>query len=564
MGHRWDYLNEYRGKDFQGEWPTIAEMFLLTAKRFPHNKCFTRFNPDRETWDFTEVKGHVARIASWLIEQGLKPGDRVALNGKNSPFWGLTYVAVCYAGGVIVPIDNQMHIERLMELAAFAGVSFFFADSDVLEKLDKENEWVKTLQGKTVTLLGVADAHSPFIMDLKPEKEYPLVPRTEDDVAALLFTSGTTGNEKAVELTNKNLISDVYQAGDMMPFVDDTDTLYALLPLHHTYCCTAVFLECLEHGAECLFGQSLAVSRMLNDLKRGHVTVFMGIPLLFNKVLAGMMKEVKKKGPVVNGMVHLMMIIGGQCKLWFGKNPMRPIFNKLLLSKIGLDHNRLCISGAGPLAPKVFKQYQQLGVDFVQGYGLTETSPIVTLNPVDHFKIDSIGKVFPLDEVIIAEPNEHGVGEIRVKGPNVCRGYYHDEAHTKELFDENGYLRTGDLGTMDDEHYVYLKGRAKNIIVTEGGKNVYPEEIEDMFQLYDEIRQIMIRGYQEKKDVPSECIEAVVYPDPELKDKEKRINQIIGEVNAKLAGYKKISKVTILDKPMETTTTMKVKRSKVK
>ena len=117
---------------------------------------------------------------------------------------------------------------------------------------------------------------------------------------------------------------------------------------------------------------------------------------------------------------------------------------------------------------------------------------------------------------------------------------------------------------MDEEHYVYLKGRAKNIIVTEGGKNVYPEEIEDMFQLYEEIRQIMIRGYQEKKDVPSECIEAVVYPDPELKDKEKRINQIIDEVNTKLAGYKKISKVTILDKPMATTTTMKVKRSQVK
>ena len=383
-------------------------------------------------------------------------------------------------------------------------------------------------------------------------------------MAALLFTSGTTGNEKAVELTHKNLISDVYQAAEMMPFVNDTDTLYALLPLHHTYCCTAVFLECLEHGAECLFGQSLAVSRMLNDLKRGHVTVFMGIPLLYNKVLAGMMKEVKKKGPVVDALVHLMMIIGGQCKLWFGKNPMRPIFNKLLLSKIGLDHNRLCISGAGPLAPKVFKQYQQLGIDFVQGYGLTETSPIITLNPVDHFKLDSVGKVFPLDEVIIAEANEHGIGEIRVKGPNVCKGYYHDEAHTKELFDENGYLRTGDLGKIDKENYVYLKGRAKNIIVTEGGKNVYPEEIEDLFQLYDEILQIMIRGYQEKKDVPSESIEAVIYPDPELKDKQKRIDQIISEVNAQLAGYKKITKVTILDKPMATTTTMKVKRNQVK
>jgi long-chain acyl-CoA synthetase len=164
--------------------------------------------------------------------------------------------------------------------------------------------------------------------------------------------------------------------------------------------------------------------------------------------------------------------------------------------------------------------------------------------------------------VIIGEPNEHGIGEIRVKGPNVTQGYYKDEEHTKELFDQDGYLRTGDLGYMDSESYVYLKGRAKNLIVTEGGKNVYPEEIEDMFQLYPEIQQILIRGYQEKKDVPSESIEAVIFPSPELKNP-ARIDAIIREVNAKLSGYKKISKVTILDKPMEMTTTQKIKRNLV-
>ena len=564
MAHRWAYLDPYRGKDFQGEWPTIAELFLLNAKRYPHNKCFTRFNPDRETWDYTETKGYVVRLGSYLIEQGLKPGDRVALNGKNSPFWGLGYLAIAYAGGVIVPIDNQMHVDRLMELADFVGCSFMIADSDVLEKLDPANKWVQSIEGKKISMLGKNLDGVPNIMDVKPEKEYPLVPRTEDDLVALLFTSGTTGNEKAVMLTNKNIVSDVCQAADIMSYVNDTDTLYALLPLHHSYCCTAVFLEAIEHGGECLFGQSLAVSRMLNDLKRGHVTIFMGIPLLFNKVLSGMMKEIRKKGILVYGAVKLMMIIGGKCKLWFGVNPMRPIFNKLILSKLGLDHNRLLISGAGPLAPKVFKQYQQLGLNFVQGYGLTETAPIVTLNPSDHFKIDSIGKPFPLDDVIIAEPNEHGIGEIRVKGPNCTQGYWHDEQHTKELFDENGYLRTGDLGVMDSERYIVLKGRAKNLIVTEGGKNVYPEEIEDMFQLYDEIKQILIRGYQEKKDVPSEAIEAVIYSDPEKNASQQRIYEIVKEVNAKLVGYKKISKITILDKPMAMTTTLKVKRNQVK
>lgn len=564
MAHKWDYLDAYRGKDFQGEWPTIPEMFLLAVKRFPHHPFFTRFNPERETQDYTQVLHEVERVSSWLQEQGLKSGDRVALNGKNSPLWGTVYLAVLYAGGVIVPIDNLMHNDRLMELAQFAGATFFFADSDVLERLDPAHPWVKSIQGHMVSLLGAPIDGVPTLADLHPSSIHPMVKRTEYDLAALLFTSGTTGNEKAVELSHRNIASDVYMASDVMAFVNDHDVLYALLPLHHSYCCSCVFLECVEHGAECVFGQSLAVSRMLNDLKRGKVTVFMGIPLLFNKVLSGMMKEVRKKGILVYGFVRALMAIGGFCKVTFKKNPMRPLFNKLLLSKVGLDHNRLLICGAGPLSPKVFKAYQQLGLDFVQGYGLTETSPIVTLNPVDHFKVDSIGKVFCLDDVIIGDPDKNGVGEIRVKGPNVTRGYWHDEAHTKELFDEQGYLRTGDLGVMDSEKYVYLKGRAKNMIVTEGGKNVYPEEIEDMFQLYEEIKQVLIRGYQEKKDVPSECIEAVIYPDPDLKDKEARVNEIVKEVNQKLVGYKKISKVTIVDKPMVMTTTMKIKRNQVK
>ena len=172
----------------------------------------------------------------------------------------------------------------------------------------------------------------------------------------------------------------------------------------------------------------------------------------------------------------------------------------------------------------------------------------------------------------IADKDSEGVGEIRVKGPNICRGYLDDEENTKALFDEEGYLRTGDLGYLDSENYLYLKGRAKNIIVTEGGKNVFPEEIEDMFQLYQQIDQILIRGYQQKKDVPCESIEAVIYPSDEYyKDKgmtkeaiEKEIEGIVTEVNRGLVGYKKIEKVTFVDKPMEVTTTKKIKRGLVK
>ena len=217
----------------------------------------------------------------------------------------------------------------------------------------------------------------------------------------------------------------------------------------------------------------------------------------------------------------------------------------------------------------MFKQYQQLGLDFLQGYGLTETSPILTLNPREHFKIDSVGKVLPLIDMIIADKDSEGNGEIRVKGPNICLGYYNDEEHTKELFDENGYLRTGDLGYLDSENYCYLRGRAKNIIVTEGGKNVFPEEIEDMFQTYPQIEQIMIRGFQEKKDVPCEAIEAVIFPSPDFykgksqEDAEKEITALVHEVNKSLVGYKKIEKITFVKEAMEMTTTKKIKRATV-
>jgi long-chain acyl-CoA synthetase len=568
MKHSWDEIDEYRGQLFSGQWPTILEMFMISLQQFPDNKCFTVFTPDRNTLSYSEVFADFSRIGSYLQQQGLKKGDKVIINGKNSPQWALAYLAVFYAGGIVVPLDNQMHANRVETLSAFCETSFFFGDSSVIDALSFDEPWVKNLKGMA-TLLGKS-SHCPSLEELKPSTIYPSVPSSCEDIAAILFTSGTTGNEKGAMLTHTNIISDVYQACDeIFLHLNDKDVLYALLPLHHSYCCTAVLLESIRHGAECVFGHEIAVSKMIVDLTRGKVTIFMGIPLLYNKVLSGMMKQVKKKGIFVNSLIHSMMFINGIMKKYLHLNPFRKTFNKLLLSKIGLDNNKICICGAGPLSPKVFKQYQQLGLDFIQGYGLTETSPILTLNPVSHFKIKSVGMCFPLVDMKIDAPDEKGIGEILVKGPNISQGYYKDKEHTKELFTEDGYLKTGDLGCLDKENYLYLKGRAKNLIVTEGGKNVYPEEIEDLFQLHTQVEQILIRGYQEKKDVPAECIEAVIYPNAEFfkeykGDVRENLNEVIKEVNQKLSGYKKITKLTIVDMPMDMTSTQKIKRGKVR
>ena len=569
MKYAWDEIDEFRGNLVNGEWPTIPELFLMSESKYADNVAFSVFEPDKKVITYRQAKEYIFNIASYLRDKGIKEGDKVALNGKNSPEWALSYFGILTSGAVVVPIDNQMKPDRFMRLSEYADVKFVIADFDVLEKIKaRANDWYNSLLGLGMLKGGSKD----YVKVTEMRSENTLKERvkvSDDDIAAILFTSGTTGNEKGAMLTHRNIVSNVYQAANGMG-VDEHDVLYALLPLHHSYCCTAVLLETIRHGSECLFGHGIIVSRMINDLRMGKVTVFMGIPLLYNKVIAGIFAKVKEKGALTDALIKALMAFNGFCKKCFGKAPLRGFFNKKILSQVGLDHSKLLICGAGPLSPKVFKQYQQLGLNFLQGYGLTETSPIVTLNPPEHFKVDSIGRILPFIDLRIADKDSEGVGEIQVKGPNVCKGYYKDEKNTKELFSEDGYLRTGDLGYVDNENYVYLKGRKKNIIVTEGGKNVFPEEIEDMFQLYSQVEQILIRGFQQKKDVPCECIEAVIYPSKDYyKDKSseeirKDIERIISEVNKDLSGYKKIEKLTILDEPMEETTTRKIKRGTVK
>jgi long-chain acyl-CoA synthetase len=391
----------------------------------------------------------------------------------------------------------------------------------------------------------------------------------ESDLAAILFTSGTTGNPKGVMLSHQNFVADCYLAQGTPLIIHHTDVFYAILPIHHSYTMLAVFIEAISVGAEIVFGKKMLTSQILKDLKEAKVTMLLGVPMLFNKVLAGIRRGIKAKGPVAVCLIGFLMAISGFIKKVFKKNPGKKMF-KSVLNKASLSSIRICISGGGPLAPSVFRKYNQLGIDFVQGYGLTETSPIIAINPVEQYKETSVGRMCPQVDMKILNPDERGVGEVIVKGPMVMQGYYNMPEETAESFTPDGYLKTGDLGYLDSENYLYLTGRAKNMIVTESGKNVYPEEIENEFQLYEEVDQILIRGYILDEKLKTERIEALVHPNPEFKNakgetpsKEEtktRIEAIIAEVNQKLQSYQKINKIEILDKPMEMTTTKKIKR----
>ena len=562
------WLEEYRGKDFTGSWPTLKEMFDLTVKRYPDNNCFTDFDgPDgsRRTLNYTQAKEKIVTLAAWLAANGVKYGDKVAVSGKNSPEWTVVYLAAFYAGATIVPIDYGLHSEETENLLNTAEPKFFFVDT---EKYDY------FAQKKTkYQVYSLAPEHGDkYVYNLSTTETPQITYPKEDDIAAILFTSGTTGTPKGVMLTHKNLVSDIYLAQTNMN-IYSTDVFYALLPIHHAYTMTAVFLEAIGVGAEIVFGKTMAVSRMMKELREGKITMLLGVPLLFNKLLAGIMKGIKEKGAFVYGVIKFLMGLSYTIKKLTNCNPGKVLF-KAVLQKANIYTLRIAICGGGPLAPSVFKAYNELGIDFVQGYGLTETSPIIALNPVYAFKIESVGKNLREVEYKVIDPDENGVGELCVKGPMIMKGYYNMPEETAATFTDDGWFKTGDLGWIDKEGYVMLSGRAKNMIVTAGGKNVYPEEIENAFQLYDEIEQITVQGYIPEGQSAGEEIEALVYPadsmltrigadrnSPADADKIlKEVNVIIDTVNKTLLTYQRISKVTILAAPLEMTTTKKVKR----
>ncbi len=571
----WDFLKEYHGTFFSGEWPTLPELFRITAHRFPDRPCFTLYEPDRISLTYREALEKIQQTASYLHSLGVGPESKVAVSGLNSPEWAVAYLGILFAGAVVVPIDYQLKNSEIENLLNTAEVKIFFVDE---EKFDH----FVTLPAGLQTVLSLSRNKNPYIYHLKAphsaqENSTPLPNYhqtvKETDLAAILFTSGTTGNPKGVMLSHRNLVSDCFLAQANLTILP-TDVFYALLPIHHSYCMLAVFIESFSVGAETVFGKRMVIKQIFHDLKEARVTMFLGVPLLFNKVLNGILRGIKAKGPIVYGIIRFLMWKSGIIKKIFHVNPGKKLFHSIR-EKASLSTIRICISGGGPLSPEVFRKYNQLGLDFVQGYGLTETSPILTLNPVEHYKERSVGKVIPQATMKILNPDERGAGEIAVKGPMVMMGYYRMPEETREVFTEDGFFKTGDVGYLDNEQYLYLTGRVKNLIVTEGGKNVYPEEIEDAFQLYEEIDQILVRGFVADPKLKSEEIEALIYPNPEVfspagsppepRDKvERRIREIVDTVNRTLLPYQRIKRVIVLDEPMEMTTTKKIKRHAVK
>lgn len=518
---------------------------------------------------YKELLDHVLRFGKGLENLGLKSGTHISLIGENRVQWGLAYLTALAFNHVIVPIDKNLSTNEILNIIHESdSEAIIFSDTfsamikesrGVFKNLSHfismdlagENEWVYSMP--------------QIIKDSLPEHISELPKITPDETAEIIFTSGSLGRAKGVMLSQKNIASNLMAMTKMIQITKD-DRFLSVLPIHHTYECTCGFLCPLFMGSSVHYARSLKT--VAEDMQKAKPTIFLGVPLLYDKLFKRVMKNIRED-KIKSKVVPPLIKISSLAEKIGWKSLPKKIF-KELHERFGGNIRLFIVGGAAP-DPNVAKGLREFGFNFVQGYGLTETSPILALNQIDNFKDDSAGIPLSGIEIKINNPTTDGIGEIFAKGPSIMLGYYKNEMLTQEVF-ENGWFKTGDLGYMDDEGFLHIAGRKKNVIIAKDGKNVFPEEIEDILNRSPYILEALVMGEKDSKH--DEVIAAQIVIDAEAFieysnknnvqiTKEliyERINKEIKEVNKELPVYKQIRKFYIREKEFEKTTTQKIKR----
>ncbi len=512
----------------------------------------------------------------------LKKGDRVALLAENSPHWAMIYLGIVYNGTVAVPIDARLDEYGIKFILEHSGTKYLFATKRQYDKIRELPEIEEKLKEIIIIDNDMSDVESKKVVPmskildvgretLKKGEKWRCDVR-EDDLLELIYTSGTTGTSKGVMLTHKNIVFEVKSLVST-GLIAGKDRFLSILPLHHTYECTGGFLTPFSAGATITFSPSLKSRKIIADLKDSGTNKMLVVPLFLDKMLDAILRNVNAKPWFVKMFFYaLYKTTKGLNKLSKKKAVGKKLF-KFIRKKAGLDGIDFMVSGAAPMSQKTAEGFQTLGLLVLQGYGLTEASPVVSVNLPHKNKPKSVGPAIPGVEVKIHNPNEEGIGEIIVRGDNVMKGYYKNEEATREVL-KDGWLFTGDLGYMDEDGYIYITGRAKNVIVTPGGKNVYPEEIEEKLNESPFILESLVIGVPVSEDVKGENIFAYIVPDYDyietfasvhaVKVDDEKIEELIRnevkKVNQSLPAYKKIKDFRIRTEELPKTSTKKIKR----
>ena len=562
---------------------TVKEAFFNALEKYPNRPCILEKENHKEPYKaktYKEFAEDIFCLGTALINVLKLKDKRVVIIGETQYDWYLSYMAMLCGVGIAVPIDKELPINEIENVVKRAKASAVIYSSKkgndinkIREKLSDVEYFIemksdKQLEGKDIGLQNLVTL-GKYIRE-SGNKDFEKIEIEPEEFKILFFTSGTSAESKGVMLCNRNLAENI-NAVTAYVKVYPTDRLLSILPLHHCYESTIGFLYPMSVGASVAVCEGLRY--IVPNLQEAKPTAILTVPLLVESLYGKINEKIvkSKKDKMINIMITVTNTLRDA-----GINIKRKVF-KQIYDNLG-GNLRIIVSAAAPIDKKVGKWLEDIGITFLQGYGLTETAPISALTPDYKTSVGSVGKAIVQADIKIDNPNENGEGEILIKTPTLMLGYYEDEAKTKEVIDEEGYFHSGDIGYIDEEGYIYITGRSKNVIVTQNGKNIYPEEIEVLIEKIPEVKEVMVYGkapegeQAKKKDSKELIITAKVVPNFDkikelhgnISDEEihSKIWEQIKQVNKKLTSYKAIKSLEIKKEEFEKTSTMKIKRYK--
>ena len=550
----------------------LKDMLKNTEEKFADRPAFV-FKTDKPGI-FREIKyrefiDEIKATGTALVNMGLKD-KRIAIISENRYEWEMSYLAITTGTGVVVPLDKALpdnEIESLIIRSEVEGIIYSSNYEGVMKELkEKNNSKLKIFismdkeenEDGMYSLRRVTEKGKKLLEE--GNREFLDATIDNEKMGVMLFTSGTTAVSKAVMLSHKNIVSNLMDIASVIK-IDENDRFLSFLPLHHTFECTVGFLYAVSKGASTAFCEG--IRHIAENVKEYQISAMISVPILFETMYKRILKGIEKKGKLKKVQKGIKI---SNFFLKFGIDIRRKIFKEIHENFGGKV--RLFVAGGAALDPVAEKGFNEVGIKMYQGYGLTETSPVIAAEDDRYTKLGSIGKAFPSLDVKLEDVNEEGIGELMVKGPSIMLGYYNNEEATKETIEEDGWLHTGDLAKIDEDGYIFISGRKKFVIVLKNGKNIYPEELEILLNKIEGVKESFVYGRPEEDG--DYKIEAKLVYDPEtIKEKyneedENKIKEILWQevkkVNKTMPAYKYIRDIKITTKDFIKTTTQKIKR----
>lgn len=549
---------------------SIQEMVLHSAKKYGNKIALEDLNNTPiSRLNYQELLSYILKFGSALRQLGIKERSHIAVIGENRVQWALSYLTSMCFNYVVVPIDRNLTTNEIVNILHESESEAVIFSGSYSSLISESKVYLKHLKNFICMDKTSEDKEFIFMLDLinkAPAFDVSGLPRIDkNDLAEIIFTSGSLGRAKGVMLSQGNLASNLVAMVSMI-LITENDRFLSVLPMHHTYECTCGMLCPLYSGASAHYARSLKT--IVDDLQVVKATIMLGVPLLYDKMFKRVTKSINED-KVKKLIVPPLMKVTNWLDILGMKDIKKKIFHELH-ERFG-GSIRLFIAGGAAPDPLVAKGLREFGFNFVQGYGLTETSPILTLNRLDLFKDDAAGIPLPNVQIKINDPDEQGSGEIWAKAPSVMLGYYKNEQATAETF-RDGWFRTGDIGFIDEDGFLHINGRKKNVIISKSGKNVFPEEIEDILNRSPFVLESLVHGERDAKQDEIIAVKIVVDAEAfielanirgvQINDEllQSTIAEEVEKTNKQLASYKQIKKFYIREKEFEKTTTQKIKR----